>query len=95
MTRSWNSQYPVPDRHKIDIKGYFSSNYELAGSDWLAKLPEGERQAFSWYGRSQPGNGHGRVGGFVRAKTARRDVNGRFLPNPPRDTRVDCDECAF
>ena len=67
------------------LKDYFVRNYgPLKGSDWLKDIPEWERQAFSYVGRSAAD--WGRLGGQARARTAKRvppgsREGGRFAPN--------------
>jgi hypothetical protein len=61
-----------------ELQGYFTANYApLRGSDWLRRLPDWERQAFSRIGRTYALYGH--LGGVARAHTALRDTKGRFI----------------
>jgi len=68
-----------------DLTGYFTRTYgPLTGSDWLRYLPEWERKAFSETGWRA--SDYGRIGGKVRARTAKRvpagsPEGGRFAPN--------------
>lgn len=58
-------------------KGYFKQQYQLEGSDWLRRVSDEDRRAFSHIGRSR--GEYGRKGGQARAANARRDHLGRFV----------------
>ena len=62
-----------------ELQGYFKSNYSpLSGREWLCSLPKWEIEAFARYGREQAM--YGVKGGRARARAAKRDNKGRFLP---------------
>lgn len=64
--------------------GIIKNKYpNLRGSDWIRRIEYEDRKVLSSIGRSHVCNQHGRIGGKIRAMTARRDLRGRFLPNIP------------
>lgn len=47
------------------------------GSNWVSKLSSEDREVFSWIGRAHAE--FGKIGGTIRAKSAKRDSRGRFV----------------
>lgn len=57
----------------------FKSRYNLKGKDWINRVSLDDKKAFIEIGMAH--NQHGRLGGIQRAKNAKRDNKGRFIPN--------------
>jgi len=63
---------------EISLVGIIKQKYpNLKGSDWINQIdPEDKAVLLSIMNER---NGHGRKGGMARAKTGKRDKNGRFI----------------
>lgn len=62
------------------MKNLFKNRYDkLLGSDWIRRIDAEDRKAFIEIGLAAMD--FGKLGGTARAKTAKRDSNGRFIKN--------------
>ena len=73
-----------------EYTGLFKSRYpNITGSDWIRKVDPDDRRVFVQIGHEHAE--HGRLGGFARASSAKRDSRGRFVSADGSNSRTGTD----
>lgn len=68
------------DEKMSELEGAIKARYpELKGKDWINQISHEDREAFMHEVRSM--GLHGVLGGQARARKAKRNEKGEFIPN--------------